>query len=239
MLPYRAEVWSGNRCTPEIGSASGRSAQAIHPRVCFRRSPRDWKGAGRRAMKPAACAAPRMQHPAICSVRAGGISLFRIAFTAAHPLMALPFTQAKKRSSGLSTLPSSRSWLSSAGCWKRLYQPECRSCVPLAVGGHVDHRLTRAAAEAVAGGRLRRQLWYFADYPYAATAGAEIAALLQSGWQAIAFDITLPGIAAWEQSIYAHRSQISTFWADFAALQDAVRNYGKQMGGVRLWRPPY
>ena len=40
MLPYRAEVWSGNRCTPEIGSASGRSAQAIHPRVCFRRSPR-------------------------------------------------------------------------------------------------------------------------------------------------------------------------------------------------------
>jgi LmbE family N-acetylglucosaminyl deacetylase len=109
---------------------------------------------------------------------------------------------------------------------------------PLAVGGHVDHRLTRSVAEAVAR-RLRRPLWYFADYPYAAKAGAEVAASLQSGKQAIAFDISPPGIAAWEQSIYAHRSQISTFWADFAALQADVHIYCKQMGGVRLWRPPY
>ena len=33
--------------------------------------------------------------------------------------------------------------------------------VPLALGGHVDHRLTRLAAE-----RLGRPLWYYRDLPY-------------------------------------------------------------------------
>ena len=32
---------------------------------------------------------------------------------------------------------------------------------PLAIGGHVDHRLTRLAGE-----KLDRPLWYYADFPY-------------------------------------------------------------------------
>jgi len=35
------------------------------------------------------------------------------------------------------------------------------SCVPLAIGSHRDHVLTRTAAE-----RLGIPLWFYADYPY-------------------------------------------------------------------------
>ena len=42
----------------------------------------------------------------------------------------------------------------------RLTQYDTLVC-PLAVGGHVDHRITRMAAE-----MLKRPLWYYADIPY-------------------------------------------------------------------------
>ncbi|MCZ7552073.1 MAG: hypothetical protein M5U05_05720 [Anaerolineales bacterium] len=55
-----------------------------------------------------------------------------------------------------------------AGLVKRLSQKlsraipaEAQVVCPLAIGGHVDHRLTRAAAEAA-----RQALLYYLDFPY-------------------------------------------------------------------------
>jgi LmbE family N-acetylglucosaminyl deacetylase len=39
--------------------------------------------------------------------------------------------------------------------------PQVQLVCPFGIGGHVDHRLVRAAAES-----LNRRLWYYADYPY-------------------------------------------------------------------------
>jgi len=102
---------------------------------------------------------------------------------------------------------------------------------PLALGHHVDHQLTRRAAEAAG-----RPVWYYADYPYALQAAAELEGLKQAGWQAIQFPVTEPGLQAWLEAVACHASQISTFWAGLEEMQQAIRDYSSSQGGVELWR---
>ncbi len=105
---------------------------------------------------------------------------------------------------------------------------------PLSLGGHVDHRLTRLAAE-----RLGQTLWYYADYPYVLDHGHQLAQFIQPSWQARWFPISEAGMAAWEAAVAAHHSQISTFWTDAEAMRAALRAYARQEGdspGVRLWK---
>ena len=61
---------------------------------------------------------------------------------------------------------------------------------PLAIGGHVDHRLTRLAAESTG-----RRLWYYVDYPYILEAQGAIDELRQEGWQAQGFPVSENGSA--------------------------------------------
>lgn len=102
---------------------------------------------------------------------------------------------------------------------------------PLAIGGHVDHRLVRAAAE-----RLNRRLGYYADYPYTITRpgqdGAKIAA------RARRFALTPAALQAWLNAVACHRSQISTFWADETTMRQELSAYAAQSGGQTLWFQP-
>jgi LmbE family N-acetylglucosaminyl deacetylase len=109
---------------------------------------------------------------------------------------------------------------------------EAEVVCPLAWGGHVDHRLTRAAAE-----NMGRELWYYADYPYVMRRPEQVDELRQSGWQAVTHPISPAGLRAWQAAVAAHQSQISTFWPDLAAMQAAVQEYAGLFGGVILWRP--
>lgn len=102
---------------------------------------------------------------------------------------------------------------------------------PLALGGHVDHRLVRAALE-----RLGRSLWYYPDYPYVLKMAAELDQLRLSGWSANCFPVSQPGLQAWQEAVAAHASQISTFWADEAEMRQAIQTYLVTTGGVVLWR---
>ena len=104
---------------------------------------------------------------------------------------------------------------------------------PLAIGGHVDHRLTRAAAESTG-----RRLWYYVDYPYILEAQSVIDKLRQEGWQAQGFPVSENGLRAWGEAVAAHASQISTFWPDLPAMQAALNAYCQDMGGVFLWKKP-
>ena len=103
---------------------------------------------------------------------------------------------------------------------------------PLAIGGHVDHRLTVAAAQSLA-----QPVWFYADYPYIASQPEEIAKLEDAGWQRHTWDISAPAQAAWEAAVAAHRSQISTFWPDQASLQAALQAHRQFLGGAALWYP--
>jgi LmbE family N-acetylglucosaminyl deacetylase len=102
---------------------------------------------------------------------------------------------------------------------------------PLALGGHVDHRMVRAAAE-----KAGCYLWYYADYPSVLKETIPPGFLQKPGCVTALFSISNPALAAWEASIAAHASQTSTFWPDLDSMRAAIAEYCLSQGGVRLWR---
>jgi LmbE family N-acetylglucosaminyl deacetylase len=113
--------------------------------------------------------------------------------------------------------------------------PEARVYAPLGLGHHVDHQLTRRAAEA-----LGRSLLYTEDYPYAqrepetvdwegATAG------LAPRW--VPFDEA--DFDAHCRAAAAYRSQLGSFWPDEAEMRLALRRFVERAGEgqleLRLW----
>ncbi len=101
---------------------------------------------------------------------------------------------------------------------------------PLTIGGHVDHRLTRAAAE-----KLGRELRYYADFPYVQMPGSDLAALT-AGMQADCHQIARVDLQTWVQAAGAHASQIGSFWESREAMQQSIRDYYHQRGALLLWR---
>jgi len=103
---------------------------------------------------------------------------------------------------------------------------------PLTVGGHVDHRLVRAAAE-----KLGRPLWYYADYPYVERYGEQVPELLPGGCEEVLWKVSGEGMQAWFDSVATHRSQIGSFWPDIESMESALQHYYQENGGIPLWRP--
>jgi LmbE family N-acetylglucosaminyl deacetylase len=102
---------------------------------------------------------------------------------------------------------------------------------PLGVGNHVDHQLTRLAAE-----RTGLPLWYYAEIPYI---------FYHPDWQNDAVDasfqvqyipISEAGFKHWLQAVSAYRSQLSTFWESPAALQKAFATHWRANPVLQLWR---
>ncbi len=103
---------------------------------------------------------------------------------------------------------------------------------PVALGGHVDHRLTRMAAE-----RLARPLRYYRDFPYAARGGGLPQGMDMPPGRELLLPLSLEQIDAWVAAIAEYRSQVPTFWADEYALYEEVRHFHDQAGGLRLITP--
>jgi len=101
-----------------------------------------------------------------------------------------------------------------------------RVWLPLAIGGHVDHRLTRAAGEAWLGrglsGLLGRATFY-EDLPYAAMASAGEIRRMAPGMRRRRERIDEVDLAAKIAAVGCYASQISTFWASDAAMAAEVR----------------
>ena len=111
---------------------------------------------------------------------------------------------------------------------------------PLALGRHVDHQLTRAVVEQLLDRpdqATQWSLWYYADFPYVARENIYQVEMPTEGWTATTCAISQNGLAAWGRAVAAHRSQISTFWADVAAMRADLEVYTRGSGGIRLWRP--
>ena len=102
---------------------------------------------------------------------------------------------------------------------------------PLSLGNHVDHQLVRRAAE-----QLGRKLWYYADYPYVLKQPARLEEMAQAGWRRQLFPLSSTAVAAWQDAVAAHTSQISTFWTDESAMRAAIAEYAAQEAGVGLWK---
>jgi LmbE family N-acetylglucosaminyl deacetylase len=116
----------------------------------------------------------------------------------------------------------------------RQLPPHDRIFAPLVIGHHVDHQLTRLAAERCVG----ENLFYYEDYPYAQKPGA-LESVIPPGstdWQAEPVALTEAALQAKIEAILAFRSQLSTFFVDRADLERQVRGYAASIGGERIWR---
>jgi len=103
--------------------------------------------------------------------------------------------------------------------------------VPLTIGGHVDHRLARAVAE-----MLPRPLWYYADFPYIGGQPEQLDRLLPGASRPVVFPVSPQGLEAWCAAVAAHRSQISTFWPDLAAMRADLHAYCERSRGTIIWQ---
>ena len=106
---------------------------------------------------------------------------------------------------------------------------------PLTVGNHVDHQLTRLAAEAAFG---REMLLYYEDYPYAQQPGkvAQLIAPDDGGWVAEVVTLDERDLRAKTAAVAAFRSQLSTFFRDQKDLEAQIGGYATLVGGERRWR---
>lgn len=100
---------------------------------------------------------------------------------------------------------------------------------PLAIGGHVDHVVTRKAIES-----LGRPLWYYADVPYTMRNPDALAPATRE-MTGKSFFISAQGLAGWQESIAAHASQITSLFADVPDMRQKVKEYAQNRSGITLW----
>jgi LmbE family N-acetylglucosaminyl deacetylase len=112
---------------------------------------------------------------------------------------------------------------------RRLRRDDVVVC-PLAIGGHVDHVLVRRAAET-----LGLPLVYYADIPYVLNTPAALEPAL-SGFEVQVHPLSEEGVDAWLRAVVEYRSQLSSLFSGRGTLDDAMRLWVKNHGGIPLWR---
>ena len=151
----------------------------------------------------------------------------RCPYTAGLTLFGPPDREDERRTSAqldsiLNGLPRAARWL-----------------VPLGIGGHVDHRLVRAAAERCAPLANARVL-YYEDFPYSRKLRNRLK-VLGLPWSrsldssAVALDDS--DLEAKIEGIAAYRSQVEPLFGDRARLADAVQHDARRCGGEPRWSP--
>jgi LmbE family N-acetylglucosaminyl deacetylase len=111
--------------------------------------------------------------------------------------------------------------------------PARRILAPLAVGGHVDHRLVRGAAEAAG-----RDPAFYEEFPYSEWKWFAVDRALgrRRDWapEAIALDAGL--LERKREAILAYRSQIPALFRTGGRLGKQLRRHARRAGGERVWR---
>ncbi|MEN6570530.1 MAG: PIG-L family deacetylase [Anaerolineaceae bacterium] len=103
---------------------------------------------------------------------------------------------------------------------------------PLSVGGHVDHRLVRLAAELTG-----IMLGYYPDFPYSRSGKIEFASLLPEGHQQIHFELDSDAIKHWTRAVAAYDSQLTSFWESEVQMTKEVEAYSRTPAGSSCWLP--
>jgi LmbE family N-acetylglucosaminyl deacetylase len=103
--------------------------------------------------------------------------------------------------------------------------------IPLSIGHHRDHVLTRKAAE-----RLGTPLWHYVDYPYVIQEQYDLAEWIPTQAEQFSLPVSSEGLKAWQDGIACHRSQIVFFWSDLAEMRTGIEKYLKSGGGTSLWK---
>jgi LmbE family N-acetylglucosaminyl deacetylase len=112
--------------------------------------------------------------------------------------------------------------------------------VPLTAGHHVDHVITRLAAE-----RLNAELIYYEDYPYAEQPERMAQTWERTNgsadeWVSESIGLSEAALHAKSEAFLQHRSQISTFYRNAEEARQRMRAYAEFVGqgqpAERYWR---
>jgi LmbE family N-acetylglucosaminyl deacetylase len=110
-----------------------------------------------------------------------------------------------------------------------------RLVIPLTAGLHVDHVITRLAAE-----QLTVESIYYEDYPYAEQPERMTHVWRSTEWQADTIGLSEDALQAKIEAFLLHRSQISTFYRDDEEVALRLRAYAELVGqgraAERYWR---
>ena len=109
----------------------------------------------------------------------------------------------------------------------------CKLILPLGVGGHMDHLITRQAAE-----KINRPIYYYADFPYAGAHLEEISTRIPPQSKAYHFPINNVSLARWQYAVEAYTSQLSSFWPSLSQMYKAIEKYAQSPLGNCLWKSP-
>jgi LmbE family N-acetylglucosaminyl deacetylase len=121
---------------------------------------------------------------------------------------------------------------------QKMWPPSSNVVLPLTLGSHVDHTLTRDAGEAAAQGTVLEpgsQFFYYADYPYVLD---EAALFSDEKGTSRMHTVSPAGMRAWQDAIAAHSSQINTFWTGLVEMRTAICSYYEMMGGIWMGKYP-
>lgn len=110
-----------------------------------------------------------------------------------------------------------------------------RVIIPLSIGHHVDHQLTRAAAELAFGSM---NLTYYEDYPYSMNEAA-FSRLIEpiDDWKSLVTELSEQDLATKIKAIVCYRSQIGTLFGSISEMARQVKEYSQSVGGERFWSP--
>jgi len=108
-------------------------------------------------------------------------------------------------------------------------RPDDQIVSPLAIGGHVDHILTRRAAE-----KLVHPLWYYADIPYLLNNNEGLLSATNNLLKKL-YPVTKEGLGHWLKGIAAYRSQTRMLFTDEEKMKVAISLYWENQRGIRLW----
>ncbi len=111
----------------------------------------------------------------------------------------------------------------------RLTEEDTLVC-PLGLGQHIDHTITRRAAE-----RLERPLLYYPDIPYLFDHPDQLPRLSR-GLSDLHYSITRDGLRAWQKGIAAYASQINGLFPDLDAMRGSIKEYWSVKRGIALWQ---
>ncbi len=118
-----------------------------------------------------------------------------------------------------------------AAALERAVPPESEVYVPLGIGAHVDHVLTRHAAE-----RLASPRWYYRDVPYVLHDLAGMPADPPARATEASIELAEEEIEIWVAAAGEYHSQLSSFWPDFESLEADLRSFHDHFGGIPLLR---
>jgi LmbE family N-acetylglucosaminyl deacetylase len=110
-----------------------------------------------------------------------------------------------------------------------------RLVIPLTAGNHIDHVITRLAAE-----RLNEDTLYYEDYPYAEQPERMTHVWGSAEWASESIELSEDALHAKLEGCLLHRSQISTFYRDDEEVVQRLRTYAELVGqgrpAERYWR---